>query len=223
MASLRTAIGWGMPWHQFEEATTLDCEAHATLETLEAVLAGASREAFEIDAAAIACRHTRGAQGATANPVTRNCLIENFLVHEGDELKFGDPRLLFLTVDDNEEAEPSHAVFFPDLYHRRKWSRSDDELDLALLYYWQTGSDRFAEIDNEPQVRYVAYGHGVWKSAVMTEDGSPVWWSGFADLQDRPEIVPRVPLEIRWYLTRLGILDDVGVNTLRPIVARWVS
>lgn len=85
------------------------------------------------------------------------------------------------------------------------------------------GNTRQVEIDGSTRVQYVEYRHGVWKNAMMTEDGAPHDWMPCSELRRRRDIVPRVPLEMRWYLTRLGILDDAGVNKLRPLTAWWIG
>jgi hypothetical protein len=116
-----------------------------------------------------------------------------------------------------------HIAFYPDCYHAGLWQRSDDELDLALHYWWEKNGSRSGETDNSTHVHYVRYGHGPWRTALMTTDGRPFDWVPPHELDDRPDVVPRVPLEIRWYLSKLGILDDAGINRLRPLTARWIA
>jgi hypothetical protein len=57
----------------------------------------------------------------------------------------------------------------------------------------------------------------------MTLDGEAREWINFRELRKRPDLVPRVPMELRWYLKKLGVLDDAGINKLRPLTARWIS
>jgi hypothetical protein len=72
-------------------------------------------------------------------------------------------------------------------------------------------------------VKYVDFGHGPWKNTLMLDDGTPHDWIWYGALRKRPDLLPAVPLEIRWYLTRMGILDSSGVNQLRPLIAHWFS
>ncbi|MDW9481874.1 hypothetical protein GOB57_24815 [Sinorhizobium meliloti] len=48
-ASFRTTIGWGMPWFDFENLTTMDCEAHAMREEMQRAFETADQAVFAID------------------------------------------------------------------------------------------------------------------------------------------------------------------------------
>lgn len=211
-----------MPWFAFEETTLLDCEAHETREALEQAFSEAAPTAFEIDRAEYD-RAFYSFEEPRAIYFTSNALHSNFLIQEGDTFKLGSPSDLYQIIDASEDESDNHIVFYPDCYHAKRWQRSDDEIDLALMFYWEKGGTRQTEIDGSPRVQYVEYGHGPWKNSLMTEDGTPLEWLFSSELRERPDLVPRVPLEMRWYLKRLGILDDQGVNKLRPLTARWIS
>ena len=221
-SSFRTTIGWGMPWLEFESLTTLDCEAHATREALDEAFTKADPGLFAIDEAEFE-RAWFGSEQPRAVYNTQNSLYSNFLVHEGDTFELGRADELFQVIDATEDEIGNHVVFYPDCYHARRWKRTDDEIDLALLFHWEKGGSRDVEPDGSYKVQYVGYGHGAWKNTLMTENGEPFDWMSFTQLRKRPDIVPRVPLEMRSYLTRVGILDDSGVNRLRPLTARWIS
>lgn len=221
-ASFNTTIGWGMPWLTFENLTTLDCEAHETREALGWAFESADHSIFKIDED----EYERALYGETevrAIYNTLHSLHSNYLIHEGDTFAFGRPDELYQVIDVTEDESENHVVFYPDCFHARRWKRHDDDIDMALLYYYEKGNGRDADIDGSPRVQYVGYGHGPWKNSMMTEDGAPVEWMVPSVLKKRPDIVPRVPLEMRWYLTRLGVLDDSGVNKLRPVTARWIG
>jgi hypothetical protein len=203
--------GWGMPWHAFEERTTLDCEAHRTSDALHEAFASAEVSRFQIGS-------READQGAFS---TSNILIDNIRQREEDVFTHGAPESLYTVVTEGEEN--AHVVFFPDCYHAKCWSRRDDDLDIAFLCRWKDGNDRMTVSDNAPFVRYLPYGHGHWANSLMLADGSSVPWQSFVELRKRPDILPAVPPEIRLYLDRLAILDRDGANTLRPLIAHWVE
>nr|WP_250808555.1 hypothetical protein [Neorhizobium tomejilense] len=216
-SAFHTTIGWGMPWFEFEALTTLDCEAHDTRNSLEKAFNGSPPDVFEIDDSEYEAAFNRAPRAVY---LTTNPLHCNILVHNGDKFILGEPSELFQVINASEDGSGDHVVFYPDCYHARLWQRVDDDIDLALHYY---GGSRDAEIDNGAHVKYVGFGHGAWKTSLMTEEGRPHEWLPFHELRKRLDIVPRVPLEMRWFLSRLGILDDNGINKLRPLVARWIS
>ncbi|MCZ7862724.1 hypothetical protein O9X98_15220 [Agrobacterium salinitolerans] len=222
-AAFRTTIGWGMPWLEFENLTTMDCEAHATLEEMHLAFQTADPSIFAIDDE-VYDRALYGTETPRAIYCTHNSLHSNPLIHEGDTFILGRPDELYEVIYLSEEDEgKNHVVFYPDCYHARRWKRHDDEIDLALLHYWEKGNTRDYVPDGSARIQYVEFGHGVWKTALMTEDGKPAEWMWYGELRKRKDLVPRVPLEMRWYLTRLGILDDAGVNKLRPLTAKWIG
>jgi hypothetical protein len=61
--------------------------------------------------------------------------------------------------------------------------------------------------------------------------GLPPFMSDYMDREGRPvphgspavmppgRMLPAPPLQMRWYLTEMGILDHAGVNRLRPMTA----
>ncbi|MCV9964366.1 hypothetical protein OIU34_20985 [Pararhizobium sp. BT-229] len=221
-SSFCTTIGWGMPWIAFEESTRLDCEAHATWETLEHTFETADPSVFEIDHEVYeqAYYSTEANHAAYLTPHSLYCNIRE---HEEDEFILGRPTELYQRINVSQDMSGDHIVFYPDCYHARRWNRHDDEIDLALLFYWEKGGSRSIEPDGSARVQYVEYGHGPWKTSLMTLEGEPRDWMSFWRLRQRPDLVPRVPMEMRWYLKKLGILDDAGVNKLRPLTARWIG
>jgi len=219
--SFRVTMGWGMPYAQFEQLTTLECEAHETFDVLDKTFRSADPVGFWIG------EEYERAWYSTKWPRdtfrTANVLHSNHPERDGDEVVSGDPSELYRMIDISEDVVRNHLVFYPDCMHARQWHRADDPLDTALLYRWSEGGGLDTPCVNEPLVRYVTLGHGSWANSLMLEDGTPVEWPGFHRLTKTPGLVPRVPLEIRWYLKKLGIMDDAGINSLRPLVARWLA
>jgi hypothetical protein len=211
-----------MPWLDFEDLTILDCEAHATWETLESSFETAEPSVFEIDPE-VYKRAYYSSEPNRAAYLTPHSLYSNILARAEDTFILGSPTELYQKIDVSEDGTKDHIVFYPDCYHARLWKRHDDDIDLALLYYWEKGGSRSEEPDGSARVKYVDYGHGPWKSALMSTVGEPRDWVHFRELRERPDLVPRVPMEMRWYLKRLGLLDDTGVNRLRPLTGRWIG
>lgn len=216
--SFHLAMGWGMEWFEFEAATTLPCETHATAAALADAFAQADPAAFDIPRSTI-----EAAEASTPRSVfhTSNPLHDNVLVRAGDRFTRGDPSGLFTLVSDSANDIDAHVIFFPDCYYAKLWQRTGDDLDLAFLHRWEKGGKRDVETSSEMNVKYVSFGHGPFRNDLMTEDGQPTDWIPFPQLVGRDDIVPRVPLAMRWYLNRLGVLDHAGVNRLRPVIARW--
>lgn len=221
-SSFCTTIGWGMPWIAFEEAVILDCETQDTWEALEHAFETADQSLFEID------RDIYDSEYFSTEPnrapyLTPHALYSNILERADDKFILGLPTELYQRIDVSEEGDKDHIVFYPDCYYARRWKRRDDDLDLALLFNWEKGGSRDTEPDGSARVQYVDYGHTPWKNSLMTLDGEAREWINFRELRKRPDLVPRVPMEMRWYLKKLGILDDAGINKLRPLTARWIS
>jgi hypothetical protein len=221
-SSFCTTIGWGMPWIAFEEAFTLDCETQDTWEVLEHTFENADQSVFEIEPD-VYDRADFSAEPSRAPYLTPHSLCSNVLEREDDKFILGRPTELYQRIDVSEEGDDDHIVFYPDCYYARRWQRRDDDVDYALLFQWEKGGSRDAEPDGSARVQYVDYGHGPWRNSLMTLDGEAREWINFRELRKRPDLVPRVPMELRWYLKKLGVLDDAGINKLRPLTARWIS
>lgn len=215
-SSIKRAIGYAMPWHRFEELTMLDCEAHLTRQTLE--------EVFD---------------ALTDQDLTVDMETYDHLFYKSEEPSIGEIRLLSKTytnggrkpavigcardlyvIAQTDEQEDCHIIFFPNLNYRSSWYRSMDTLDWSFER-WREGTDRYASPAPDTFYKYVDFGHERWSYSLMNKEGMPEPWRHFLDLRDEKHIVPAPPSEIRWYLTKHRILDNAGVNQLRPIVAQW--
>ncbi len=132
------------------------------------------------------------------------------------EADIGDPADLFELVGDPDRT--TDVLFFPSLSRRARWYRYDDDLDYAFEawrgYPVEPSEPRFVRT-------FPRFGFHPWTNDLMLADGTPVPWTYPGEVEERPDWLPSVPSEIRWYLTALGILDDAGVNGLRPMLAQW--
>ncbi|QIG69138.1 hypothetical protein EVB78_104 [Rhizobium phage RHph_N1_15] len=223
---LHRAIGWGMAWDQFEETVILDCEAQDTSETVDAIFGKATDADLTIPMEERSVYFkTRG----VSTPIDNRLLALDFVFDEtggedaeGYRLRIG-PKLgratdLFQLVMDPDKVNV--VLFFPNASYAEKWNRRWDDLDYAFEAY-RNGPPGDAECRDFWHV--AKFGWYPFANYLMDRDGQPLEWEMFSRL-DRtyPDgWFPAVPTEIRWYLKKLGIMDDAGVNKLRPIVAQW--
>ncbi|MBO6507374.1 MAG: hypothetical protein JJ979_02625 [Roseibium sp.] len=211
---LHRAIGYGVPWHRFEELTTLDCEAHETWDKLNKVFETATDELLTV-----ASEDRKNSwTGPNVPIIEKRLLAKNYTDRDRKEAELGKAEDLVCVIDDS--CETLGVIFFPNLYYRKRWYRYDDDLDYAFER-WREGTDRSEHSDPRQFVNYVDYGHYPFTNSLMTEDGTPHEWLPFWELRERPDLLPAVPSEIRWYLKKLNVMDDAGVNQLRPVVAQW--
>jgi hypothetical protein len=125
---------------------------------------------------------------------------------------------LFEIVMDCDELR--HIIFFPNLYYRKKWCRCDDALDYEFEKWRNTGA-RGDQTEPRDIATYTEYGPYPFSNYLMLQDGTPIKWQHFNEVEKHPEWLPAVPSEIRWYLTKHNIMTENGVNQLRPIIAQW--
>lgn len=125
----------------------------------------------------------------------------------------GPAHQLYATV--NEGDTPLGILFFPDLTWRARWHRRDDDIDYAFER-WRTDEP---DLGARSVLTPTALGHHPWTHDLMDTAGNAVPWSRHGE----PDAIPAVPHQIRWYLTKLGILDAEGVLALRPMIAQWWS
>jgi hypothetical protein len=215
---IHRAIGYGMSWHNFEALTTLDCEAHKTLDCLHKTFKEATNEQLTIPKEVT----TLGLRPGPGHPpfLERRLLAKRYTDGGRLEAETGRATDLYLTVTTPDET--TDVVFFPNLMFGSKWQRSNDEIDYHFER-WRDGTDRSGHSEPRDFVKYVAYGHYPYTNYVMTIDGKPHEWLPFWEMRERPNLVPNIPSEIRWYMKELGILDEAGVNQLRPLIAQWWS
>lgn len=215
---IHRAMGWGMTWEDFSRLTTLkEPEGNTDKYWLSDVL----YDAFE---------------GATPAQLTvpREVMRSSF---EEKGVSILEPHLLSKTFTENGRKNPTnvsgnnlfftpgfdehtHVGFFPNAYYGKKWSNFDNDLDYAFEQ-WRSSGERGQSSAPRDFVRFVGYGFYPWTNDLMLPDGSHTPWQVFHEVEEHPEWLPAVPKEIRWYLPKLGVLDDLGVNQLKPMIAQW--
>lgn len=223
---IHRAIGWGMAWNDFEATTIIDCEAHETWDNLEEIMSVATDEILTVPMEER--RETRNARGIPSIFDNRILALNMEFDHEAgpDENGYvrrippalGSPDDLWKTISDGDDI--AAVLFAPNALLGRQWHRYANDLD----YVFEAFRDGPLG-DAEPRdfLYFAKFGHYPYSNYLMDKDGNPLEWETFHRLDKTyPQgWYPAVPSEIRWYLKRLGIMDDAGVNKLRPIVAQW--
>lgn len=215
--AMHRAIGYGLEWHAFESRCLFDCESHETRQALEDRFASLKEEDLTVDDEAYA---TAWSSPEAPSIMEKRLLSRTFTDGGRRPADIGPTSSLYQFLQEPNDRDPTHVLFFPNATYRRRWSRRDDDLDLSFER-WREGDDRRCDSSCRSFVKSVPYGHYPWTNYLMLEDGTPEPWRRHVELQERPDIVPAVPAEIRWYLTRHGVLSDEGVNCLRPMLAQW--
>lgn len=226
---LHRAMGYGMPWNDFEMGTTLDCEAHETADKLYEVLELAT------DADLTVPMKFRDALFYSNARPRRSAIMDNRILAlgmtfegEGDERKRRDPRLLqatdlFQTV--YSEDDLAHVIFMPNATYARQWYRYNDDLDYKFEEYRDgpPGDNGGGPRDFVHVLKFGPYPFGNFLMDPAT--GQALEWDLFHRLDKTYPNgwVPDIPSELRWWLPNLGILDEKGVNKLRPCIAQWWS
>lgn len=114
-------------------------------------------------------------------------------------------------------------VFYPDLHTQSSWRRYNDDLDYFFEQWRGDDVSRDAEPEIRDFVKYIPYNPYPYSNNLMNLEGGHEDWERFTELRKRPDLVPAVHSSIRWYLTKLGVMDNEGVNQLRPVIAQWWS
>lgn len=220
------AMGYGMPWHRFEELFLSDCQAHETETVLNDIFDDIAPEelTFSIEEA------QKIFYKDYTPSILNLCLVNTDVPSKGVGKDFGRSEDLFTTVFGSDDDDPRHIIFFPNLYLRKQWYRRDDVLDITFLRKHQSQcKERLKMIDD---IIYLDHGIDLYGYFEMNEHGEGVEIRHMQELSARLrgeeldenlKFYPTIPSEIRWYLKKLNVLDDKGINELRPILAEWYS
>jgi hypothetical protein len=216
---IHRAMGWGMPYAEFERLQRLPPCKDGMAEALEARFGEAGDAGLTVPMEEYQRLFYAVSPRAPAIFETR-LLSETFTNGGRREAVIGEARGLF-ALPGNPDRH-THVLFFPNLAYRKTWYRYDDGMDYAFEQ-WRDGEGARDQAGPRDFVRSPRYGFHPFSNDLMLADGTPVAWDHFTRVEEHPEWLPAVPSEIRWYLTALGILDAGGVNALRPLLAQWWS
>lgn len=219
------AIGYGMPWHDFENEVILDCEAHQTQSVLEDIFHNATAEFLTVEMEF----YDKLFYNRDPIPSIGELQLLSRTYTEGNRrpADIGPAEDLYQLVVGPDDSDPRDIIFFPNLMYRKEWCRRSDYLD-QMVERWRPENDEDSWKPKD-RIRYLNDGFERWCHFKMELDGKPVSWTDLrfpitAEEQKWArdvKVVPQIPSEIRWYLKKLGIMDDAGINKLRPVIAYW--
>lgn len=158
---------------------------------------------------------------ATSAIMEKNLLSETYT--EGGRKSVsreGSPSDLFSLIGYDDYTD---IIFYPALHSKKCWFRYDDDMDYAFEQWRGENLTRENNLGIRDFVKYLPYGHYPYGNYIMTKEGRHHEWLHFSEMQKRPDLVPSIPTEIRWYLKKLGVFDDQDINQLRPALAQWWS
>lgn len=212
---IHRAMGWGLPWDSFVAQQSLTRDPEALPEALEARFTEAGDAGLTVPQTVVSALMKREKPFPPLILEPR-LLAESFTEFGRREAVIGSADRLYTIVSNGDR--DTAILFYPNLSYREKWYRRDDDLDYA---FERSRGPSEPEQDPRDIETWTAFGHYPWNNDRMLADGSPVSWDVFQDLGGAPDRFPAVPSEIRWYLGALGILDEPGINALRPLLAQW--
>ena len=217
---IHRVMGYGLDWNRFEMISTLGCEGHETSEKLYDVMRKATSEDLTIPEEF--CRmtwHTKYV-GSIIEPI----LLASDLNHreeKGGNPKLASPTDLFHLVMDCDD---THAIIFlPSALYLKSWYHYADDLDYYFEQY-REGAAKSADTNTRDVLETMKFGPYPFGNLLMDpRTGDPLEWDSFHRL-DRTYPngwAPGIPSELRWWLKKMGVLDDAGINELRPMIAQY--
>jgi len=219
---LNRAMGYGMPWEKFEALCTLPVCGDDDDEMWEVLFN--TFNGFKENDLTMSKEERSEFSSGQHRPfiITRNLLQLDIKLGSDAPVEVGHGGDLFTFVGNLDKT--TDVIFFPNLVWGKKWYRTADILDLVFDTYGEGGGDG----EHRYYTNYRRLGFYPYGQYVMTKDGTPVDGEHIVNftfedvpLTDEHEIVGAVPGEIRWYMTKHGILTNEGVNELRPVLAQW--
>lgn len=220
---IHRVMGWGLDWNRFEMISTLPCEGHETSEVLYDVMRKATSADLTVP---------EDFRKMTWNSTGINSIIEpvllardlNFRERRGkakQKPKLAAPNELYHLVMD---CDNTHAVvFLPSALFIKIWYHYTDDLDYYFEQY-REGAAKSADTNMRDVLETMKFGPYPFGNLLMDpRTGEPLEWDSFHRLDKTYPNgwAPGVPSELRWWVKKLGILDDAGVNELRPMLAQY--
>lgn len=227
---IRRAMGWGMEWNAFEEATTLDCQTHETWDAVDEAMCKATDA--DLTMTMKERKESWNTRGITVVHDNRLLALDMTFDDEKPSMADGyrhrvEPKLavaddLWTTVWNGDDI--THVIFWPNARTAKKWFRRDDDLD----YAFEAQRDGYG---GDPAARdfvqFMKFNPYPYSNYIMEPDsGNPLEWVAFFELDreyEKTGWAPAPATELRWWLPKLSILDLAGVNKLRPMIAQWWS
>lgn len=213
-------MGWGMPWSKFEELAILPEHEDGKSESLYSIFSKVTDEQMTIPKDY--CSWVFNTPNVPMILDSR-LLSEVFTKCGRKEAKIVSGVKLFTLVSNPDNT--TDVIFYPSAYYAKEWHRRNDDLDYAFEAWSREVKgkklgERGAQSGPRDFTIYTGYNPYPFSSHLMLEDGTPQSWDHYHLIEKRPDLLPAVPSEIRWYLKELKVLDDAGINQLRPCIAQ---
>lgn len=217
---IHRAMGWGMPWEKFTELCKLPSHEEGAGEQLDRTFGKLSQDDFMVPREYY--KKLFYAKDRVRVPIILECnlLAENYTEGGRAEPRYTNSARNLYTIVMNPD-KINHIIFYPNAQYAKHWYRFDDDMDYQFEAWRDTDGKRGQQQEPRDVIKYLDYGHYPFTNNLMLEDGTPVAWDHYLVVEKHPEWVPAVPSEIRWYLTKHNVLDNDGVNKLRPLLAQW--
>ena len=217
------AIGYGMPIDVFMEVTPLEGDAYDIHNQMYDIMS----ENKEIK---LPSTREEMKEYLLHPMVSRSILWD--IMNTSYKLRSED---LFHMVGGGDDIE--HVLFLPDgmnrdwLKRRSIFASVERSIDPEQDYSYgkmETIPYKYDYYDYEVKTYYLPFGHYPYSNDIMKPDGEPLkwigsesWFGGTPDSYEEDGAVPMPPVQMVYWLIKLGFLDHEGCLKLRPMYASW--
>jgi hypothetical protein len=221
---LNRAMGYGMPWARFQELFLTINEADDVYQTVNRRLDKAAPEDFMIPKSYQKTTFPgllAGPREFMTGPVhilERNLLARSVWMDGRFDAKMGTWHDLVCLVMDPDNTH--EIIFFPNAMTKRRWHHEADPLDYAFEDWGRGETTPTEEAAPRTLTRYLNTGHELFRYLLMHPDGRRAevdWWS----VRGTENMLPGVPEEIRWLVSKFNLLPEPAITEIRPLIAQW--
>jgi len=125
--------------------------------------------------------------------------------------------LFHYICDESNVFGDDYILFYSDPNEKKEWTRYANDLDYTMLVYDNTTK----QYDNfNSFCRVHDHGFSYYNLSRTDKNYKPVIFD-YNDPDFLANTLPAVPGAIRWWMTKIGLMTDEGVNELRPISAMY--
>lgn len=214
-SKLYRTIGWGMPWADFRQCQRVSRDGNDIEEALYDLFDATTPEELTVPETVRKASFTR--PGNSASRILDPHLLASTFTIPGETPTAYEPARSLYAVPGNMD-HSTLIVFFPNAHQAKKWKHCDDDVDYAFEI-WRDGNTPPAMVEPRDVTVWPPIGFYPWNDSFMHADGTPLLPG--PDGERDENAIPSIPAEIRWYVAKLGILDDADILRLRPIMAQW--
>lgn len=191
---IHTAIGWGMPFDQFQR--------HVAVPDMPARYGDEWSDRLEQ-----ALAHTSDMRGPYGLPLP--------ITDKGTTA--------FDLISTVSHDECSDVILFPTVEEMRRWKRYNDDLDYAMHWGTKAPDHDEWPMDDIAYLQYGHHPYGNLRMAADgTEIDAPHGDERYEWERDA-SLLPGVPPPLRHWIAKSGLMGLAGIAALRPIRAVWWS